>query len=132
MTVVVDLELLAETYAVTRLDPSGPLPDWIHGPGLINVTQAADETSILCQADRVPDGVETSPDWVAIKVSTKFEFDEAGVVLSVVRPLSENGLGLFVISTFYRDYLLIQGKDLTAARNHLAKAGHRFVGDQAD
>lgn len=126
MGITVDLEHLAGDYSVSRLPVDQPLPNWVAGPGLVNVTYATDEISVVCQSDRVPVQTETSPGWNAIKVSTKFGFDEAGVVLSVVKPISSTGLGVFVVSTFYRDYLLVRSNELDTAKRLLLAAGHHF------
>jgi hypothetical protein len=127
MAIIVDLEHLAGGYSVSRLPADQPLPDWVTGPGLVNVTYAPDEISVVCRSDRVPAQTETSPGWSAIKVSTKFDFDEAGVVLSVVKPISTAGLGVFVVSTFYRDYLLVRSDEFETAKRLLSDTGHRFV-----
>jgi ribosomal protein S18 acetylase RimI-like enzyme len=126
MTVTVELEHLTGEYSVSRLSVNHRLPDWVAGPGLVNVTYADDEISVVCPSDRVPAQTETSPGWSAIKVSTKFDFDEAGVVLSVVKPISSAGLGVFVVSTFYRDYLLVRTNELDKARQLLLAEGHQF------
>lgn len=126
MAIIVDLEHLAGEYSVSRLPVDQPLPNWVNGPGLVNVTYAPDEISVVCRADRVPDQTETSPGWNVIKISTKFGFDEAGVVLSVVNPISSAGLGVFVISTFYRDYLLVRTSELGQVKQLLLAAGHHF------
>jgi ribosomal protein S18 acetylase RimI-like enzyme len=126
MTVTVELEHLTGEYSVSRLSVNHRLPDWVTGPGLVNVTYAEDEISVVCPSDRVPAQTETSPGWSAIKVSTKFEFDEAGVVLSVVKPISSAGLGVFVVSTFYRDYLLVRTNELGKVRQLLLAEGHQF------
>ena len=126
MPVTVELEHLVGGYSVSRLPVDQPLPDWVTGPGLVNVTYAPDEISVVCRTDRVPAQTETASGWSAIKISTKFGFDEAGVVLSVVDPISSAGLGVFVISTFYRDYLLVRTVDLTQAAQLLRSAGHQF------
>lgn len=126
MPVTVNLEHLSGGYSVSRLPVDQPLPEWVTGPGLVNVTYAADEISVVCRTDRVPEQVETASGWSAIKVSTKFGFDEAGVVLSVVNPISSAGLGVFVISTFYRDYLLVRTAELAKVVQLLQSAGHQF------
>jgi uncharacterized protein len=126
MAIHVDLEQLTGNYSVSKLPTDQPLPDWIAGPGLVNITYATDEVSVVCQTGRVPAQTETSPGWTAIKVSTKFDFDEAGVVLSVVNPISSAGLGVFVISTFYRDYLLVRTSEIEKAKQLLLAAGHQF------
>lgn len=124
---ILDLEILPGDYSVTKLPPGGGVPGWIAGSGLISVTLADDETSVISPTCCVPSGVKTAPGWTAIKLTASFGFDEPGVVLSVVRPISEQGAGVFVTSTFDRDYLLVRAADLPRVRSWLAAAGHRFV-----
>ena len=127
MTVQLLLNALPGTYAVSRRAPERGVPDWASGPGLVSVTQAPDETSILCLADRVPEGVETSDGWQAVQVSNLVDLDVPGVVLAAVRPVSEAGLGVFVTSTFDRDYLLVRAAQRHAAQAAWIMARHCYV-----
>jgi len=45
-------------------------------------------------------------------------------VLSVIEPLSTHGIGIFVVSTFDGDHMLVKSGDLEKARGLLADAGH--------
>jgi hypothetical protein len=56
-----------------------------------------------------------------------FAFNETGIALSVIRPLSERDIGIFLVSTFDTDYLLIQERDMEAAEVTLLRAGHTLV-----
>ena len=131
MGVSVELTLLDGFYAVSLLPPESALPGWVTerdtGGGFVNVSFCTDEISIVTPADRVPDGVETDKGWRALKLTGTFAFDQPGVVLSVVRPLSEAGLGVFVVSTFHRDYLLVRSESLEQARSLLIEAGHSWA-----
>lgn len=112
-------------YAVAQLPPDAPFPDWINGSGMVTVTRADDELSVVCRQDRVPeDGVRADRGWRCLKLLGPFAFNETGIVLSVIRPLSENGIGIFVVSTFNGDFLLVKAADLPAAGVLLAQAGH--------
>jgi GNAT superfamily N-acetyltransferase len=122
-----DLELLPGGYSVSKLPPGVALPDWLAGVGLINVTFAADETSVVCLTAHVPQAVQTVSGWAAIKVTINFGFDEAGVVLAAIQPISGNGAGVFVLSTYDRDYLLVRATDLAQVQGWLRAAGHRFI-----
>ena len=113
-------------YALSRVLPERGIPDWANGPGLVNVTQAEDEISILCLGDRVPERVEHSAGWAAVQVSNLCDFDEPGVVLAATRPVSEAGLGVFVVSTFLRDYILVRQGNLRRAELAWLQAGHRI------
>jgi hypothetical protein len=58
-----------------------------------------------------------------------FAFDETGIVLSVVRPLSEGGLGVFIVSSFDGDHLLVRTAALASTQTLLTQAGHTFLAD---
>ena len=98
MTVQLVLNALPGTYAVTRRAPDMPVPDWAQGKGLVSITQAPDETSILCLEDCVPTIEQSSGGWQAVQVSNLVELDVPGVVLAAVQPISQAGLGVFVTS----------------------------------
>lgn len=125
MTLAVEIEALDGDYAVTLLPPDRAVPDWVDGPGFVNVSRGGDELSIVTPAERVPAGLESDRGWRALKLTGRFAFDQPGVVLSVVRPISEDGRAVFVVSTFHRDYLLVRSRDLRRVRALLVAAGHR-------
>ncbi|MBO9449125.1 GNAT family N-acetyltransferase [Tropicibacter sp. R16_0] len=126
MTVQLVLNALPGAYAVTRRAPDMPVPDWAQGEGLVSITQASDETSILCREDRVPGTEQCSGGWRAVQVSNLVDLDVPGVVLSAVQPISQAGLGVFVTSTFDRDYLLVRAAEDVAAQIAWIRAGHHY------
>lgn len=114
-------------YAIVQLDATAELPGWWSGPGFGSVSRGDDELSIVCLADRVPGGVSKDGGWTAFKFIGPFAFGETGIVLSVIRPLSENGVGIFLVSTFNGDYLLLKQYDVERSRGLLLEAGHELV-----
>lgn len=127
MAARVKLNQLPGSYAISRLGASDSIPGWADGPGFVSITRTDDELSITCLQDRVPGTVKHDGDWVAFKLQGPFAFDETGIVLSVIQPLSENGLGIFLVSTFDGDHLLVKAADQVAARTLLVKAGHTLL-----
>ncbi len=124
------LRLLPGDYAVARMDPDAALPGWADGPGFVSISRSDDELSVLCQSERVPPLIRHETGWACMKLVGPFAFDQTGVVLSVIRPLSEAGIGIFVVSTFDGDHLMVKRTDLDRARVLLSDAGHR-IEDQA-
>lgn len=123
----VRLHQLPETYAISQLPVDAQVPAWWDGPGFASVSRGDDELSIVCHANRVPNGVKTDGGWTAFKFVGPFAFGETGIVTSVLNPLSGNGLGVFLVSTFNGDYLLLKSADVDAASQYLLAAGHSFV-----
>jgi hypothetical protein len=120
----VKLRVLNGSYAVSRLSGDEPIPAWADGDGFVSISRNGDELSIVSLQERVPTGVKADLDWVCLKFLGPFAFGETGVVLSVIKPLSENGLGIFVVSTFDGDCLLLKLADYDAAVTLLIAAGH--------
>jgi hypothetical protein len=121
------LHLLDGDYAVSRLSPTDPIPAWVDGEGFVSISRSDEELSILCRAERVPADVRQDAGWACMKLQGPFAFDETGVVLAVIAPLSNAGLGVFVVSTFDGDHIMVKRADLDRAGVLLAKAGHRLT-----
>ncbi|MGO4855612.1 ACT domain-containing protein [Phaeovulum sp. W22_SRMD_FR3] len=127
MPVSVRLRPLPGLYAVARLDPETPIPAWAEGEGFSSISRSGTELSILCRAERVPAEAQQDAGWRCWELVGPFAFDETGIVLSVIRPLSEAGLGIFVVSTFDGDHLLVKAGDVARAEGLLQAAGHRLL-----
>ena len=123
----IKLELAPGEYAVSRLPADTTIPSWADGTGFVTISRSAYELSIVCLADRVPHGTTSEAGWSCLRFVGPFEFGVTGIVLSVVRPLAEGGLGIFVVSTFDGDHVLVKRAALHQALPLLEKAGHSLV-----
>jgi uncharacterized protein len=124
MPKTVTLEILPSLYAVSRLDAAASIPAWADGAGFVSISRTRSELSIVCLQERVPEEVVCSREWIALEFAGPFAFDETGIVASVVNPLSEVGIGVFVISTYDGDHLLVKQLDLARVRTTLTGVGH--------
>lgn len=123
----IKLELTQGEYAVSRLNSDAAIPPWADGHGFVSISRSAFELSIVCLSERVPHGISTEAGWRCLRFVGPFAFGATGIVLSVVRPLSEEGLAVFVVSTFDGDHILIKQTDLSHAVVLLKNAGHIFT-----
>lgn len=123
----VRLKLLAGSYAISRLEATASIPSWADGDGFVSIGRTEDELSVVCLEARVPEAVRSDGGWSAFKLEGPFAFSETGVLLSVIEPLSTRGIGIFAVSTFDTDYLLIKAGDADRARALLEAAGHSFI-----
>ena len=60
---------------------------------------------------------------MAFEVDGPIPFDEPGVLAGITVPLAAAGLGVFVVSTFDTDYVLVKEAGLDAACEAWRKAG---------
>jgi hypothetical protein len=63
-----------------------------------------------------------------LKLAGPFEFSLTGVLLSVLEPLAEVKVGIFAVSTFDTDYVLVKDEQLDIAVRALRARGHEIIG----
>ena len=118
------LLLLDDTFAVCRLDSASSIPPWAIADELFSITRTADELSIICRQDAVPEGILCERGWRCWRVAGTIPFSVVGILASLTAPLAEAGISVFAISTFDTDYLLVKEKDRAAAVEALRGRGH--------
>lgn len=119
------LSLLPERYAICRFEPHAPIPEWATRANFFTVTRTTDELSITClEADTPQDVAKCERSWRALKLHGPFDFGLTGILASVLNPLAQAGIGIFAISTFDTDYVLVKAEKLDAALAALQQAGH--------
>jgi uncharacterized protein len=125
---VLDLVLLPEEYAVCRLEPAATLPvaPDAASNGVVSVTWTAEETSVICPADRAPAGALVNRPWRCLRVNGPVTLALTGILASLVNPLADARVNIFAFSTHDTDYLLVPAVRLTEALAALAAAGHRI------
>jgi uncharacterized protein len=116
---------LPGAYAIARLAPDAPVPQWATTGEFTSTTRTADELSIVCPAQNLPADVHSPHRWTCFKLEGPFPFELTGVLLSFIQPLSDDGIAIFAISTYDTDYVLIQEEFAGHARDVLRQAGHK-------
>jgi hypothetical protein len=121
------LELLPDTLAICRLAPKAAVPAWASGSrGFLTVSRTADELSIMTVQRAVPSGVRCERDYQAIRVRGPLSPNLVGILLSILKPLADAGLGILAISTYDTDYVFVRTQHLAAALDALRSAGHQI------
>ncbi len=114
------------TYGICRLGSRARIPRWVHRSIFFSLSRSPDELSILCEERLVPKNIRCERGWSAIRVVGTLDFSLIGVLASLAQPLANARIGLFTVSTFDTDYLLVREKRLDDAVAVLEAAGHTF------
>ncbi len=114
-------------YGIVKLAHDAAIPAWATQGGFFSVTRTAEELSLVTAESNVPAGIDASRGWRILKVHGPFAFNEIGIIASLANPLARIGVGIFVISTFDTDYLLVQQEEIPVAVEALEHAGHRIL-----
>jgi hypothetical protein len=127
-----ELSLLPERFAVSRLAADSPIPAWATQGPFFSVTRTSDELSLVTEFSRVPVGIQSQPGWRVLKVHGPFVLSEIGVLAALATPLAEAKISLFAVSTFDTDYLLVASETLSAGIAALERAGHIVYRSKAE
>ena len=98
--------------AVCRFPADSPLPVWVfHAEAEFwSLTRTPDELSLVCAEDDLPPSVDQHVErgWRAFALEGPVPFTTTGVISGLTAPLAAAGIGVFVISTYDTDYLLVK------------------------
>ena len=122
MAAMLDLRFLADPYAVCWLEATAPIPAWVEGEGFLSILRAEDDLTVACRQSRVPPEVRAERDWCCPRLSGPFVSGLTGILAA---PLAQAGEGIFAVSTYSTDYLLVKTHHLAWALAALGQAGHR-------
>ena len=120
------LRKLHGSFGICQLPPDATVPDWADGPGFTAQIRTDDELTILCRAERIPEGQTSELGWACFRSVGPFAFDEAGIVASLVSPISAAGIGVFVVCTFDGEHILVPEVAFDQVAEILTQNGHQF------
>ena len=104
---VADLDLSAGFYFIGRTD---------------------EEISLVCRTADTPAGtVEREDGWKGFRIRGVLDFSLIGILSKLSGILAENGIGIFAVSTYNTDYILVKSGQFDKAMQALAAAGYEVV-----
>lgn len=84
-----------------------------------------EEISLICRTEDTPAETLAREDgWRAFRIEGTLDFSLVGILSKLSAILAENGIGIFAVSTFNTDYILVKAENLDRALAALAAAGY--------
>ena len=122
------LLVLAGRYGICRLGPDEPVPAWGLQGEFFSVTRTTEELSIVCAEAQIPATVLCESGWRLFKIDAIMDFSLVGIVAGISAALAGANIGIFVLSTYNTDYILVRQPDFAAAAIALRTAGYTVLG----
>lgn len=117
------LSIMPERLAICRLGPEQAVPESIFQGPFWSVTRTEDELSVVAPEGNLPSGGRTEKGWRGLKVAGPLDFNLTGILASLTIPLARAGIGVFALSTYDTDYILVRESDLERAMEALSASG---------
>lgn len=87
-----------------------------------------EELSLVCQKDAVPENVTHRDDgWKAFRIQGELDFSLIGILSKISGILAENKIGIFAVSTYNTDYILIKAEQFEKALAVLGAARYQII-----
>jgi hypothetical protein len=124
MSDALKLSLVEGALAICRLPPQDEVPGWAWTGPLASVTRTAEELSLICSEEAVPEDVRSEHPWRALRVDGPLDFALTGILAGLTDPLAKASITVFALSTFDTDYLLVPERHLERALRVLRDSGY--------
>lgn len=84
-----------------------------------------EELSLVCPTERVPaDSLASEDGWRAFRIEGVLDFSLVGILSPIAQLLAEARVGIFAVSTYNTDYVLVKEMQLPLAVEVLSAAGY--------
>ena len=87
-----------------------------------------EEKSLVCLTSSVPQNATEQDDgWKAFRIQGVLDFSLIGILSKISGILAENRIGIFAVSTFNTDYILVKQENYETALTVLSESGYSVV-----
>ena len=87
-----------------------------------------EEISLVIPTDAVPaETTERDDGWRAFRIQGVLDFSLIGILSKISGLLADAGIGIFAVSTFNTDYILVKKENFEKALGVLADAGYQIA-----
>lgn len=84
-----------------------------------------EEMSLVCRTEDVPSVTSAREDgWKGFCIEGVLDFSLIGILSKISGILADNGIGIFAVSTYNTDYILVKTENFYKASDVLTSAGY--------
>lgn len=115
---------LTDEFTIIQIDSDQPIPTSVFDCSFFSVTKTTDEISIIVNQQIDIPSARISDGWRGFKVEGTLDFSLVGIIYNIIAPLKENGISVFVTSTYNTDYLLVKESSFDKSVEILENTGY--------
>lgn len=87
-----------------------------------------EEISVVCDNKHIPNNfTDINNNWKCIKIMGNLDFYLIGILSKITTILAEHNIGIFVVSTYNTDYILVKEDKINLARKCLEENNYTFI-----
>jgi len=87
-----------------------------------------EEFSLVCKTSDCPvETLERDDGWRGFRIEGVLDFSLIGILSKISTILAENKVGIFAVSTYNTDYILVKEENFERAMNVLKESGYNVI-----
>lgn len=92
------------------------------------IGKTEEEISLVCKTEDTPNNtLERDDGWKGFRIQGTLDFSLIGILSKISSILADGGIGIFAVSTYNTDYILVKRENLVRAIDALEKNGYEIV-----
>ncbi|MBR3630940.1 MAG: ACT domain-containing protein [Oscillospiraceae bacterium] len=120
-----ELKLLPDALTVCKLRSTAVID---LSRELYFIGRTDEEISLVCKTEETPlDTLERSDGWRGFRIQGVLDFSLTGILSKLSEILAAQKIGIFAVSTYNTDYILVKAENLEKAVRALENAGYPFI-----
>ena len=122
-----DMELKSLSYELTVCKVAD-ISEIDFGKEFYFIGKTDEEISLVCETKDTPaKTIEREDGWKCFRIEGVLEFSLVGILSKISGILAESNIGIFAVSTYNTDYILVKSENYEAAMNSLKAAGYTVL-----
>ncbi len=126
-----ELKRMPQELSVCKLYDDADVPPHsglAEGEDLCFVGRTDEEVSLVCPTSVVPERtIEREDGWRAFRIQGVLDFSLIGILSKISGILADEGIGIFAVSTYNTDYILVKEENFDRGLRALSDAGYDVV-----
>lgn len=119
------LKILENTFSICKVNE---LKDIDFSSNFLFIGKTEEEISIVCDENHTPkDYTKINKNWKCIQIVGTLDFSLIGILSKITTILAQKQIGIFVVSTYNTDYILVKEDNMSMAKKSLEENDYIFV-----
>jgi hypothetical protein len=121
---------LVGNFTISQLSDYGKIPKEIFESEFYSITKTGEEISIISDCETSFPDIRSSEGWKCLRVEGILGFSLVGIINEITRPLKDNKIPVFVLSTFNTDYIFVKDESFRKALEVFRLSGSIIVKEE--
>jgi hypothetical protein len=119
------LEFLEKDLTVCKVEKGSSID---YTDGLCFIGNTDEELSLVCETEKAPENtIEREDGWRVFRIIGILDFSLTGILSKIAKVLADRKIGIFAVSTYNTDYILVKEENFELALNVLEAEGYSVV-----